>query len=88
MNYFEAAELFVAAELVLRMNFYVVWVRLLGFVQGYYNTGWFNPKMRSRANLLICQQIRTEWELRFRRSLLPNINHETLRTYWMGTKTY
>jgi hypothetical protein len=25
--------------------------------QGYYNTGWFNPKMRSRAaNLLICQQ--------------------------------
>ena len=29
---------------------------LLGLKQGYYNTGWFNPKMRSRANLLICQQ--------------------------------
>ena len=34
MNYFEATELFApaAAELVLRMNFYVVWVRLLEFV--------------------------------------------------------
>ena len=32
--------------------------------QGYYNTGWFNSKMRSRANLLICQQINIKAKLK------------------------
>ena len=32
--------------------------------QGYYNTGWFNSKIRSRANLLICQQINIKAKLK------------------------
>ena len=24
-----------------------------GYMQGYYNTGWFNPKMRSRAAFIL-----------------------------------
>jgi hypothetical protein len=25
-------------------------------IQGYYNTGWLNPKMSSRATIWFCQQ--------------------------------
>ena len=32
--------------------------------QGYYNTGWFNSKIRSRANLLICQQTNIKAKLK------------------------
>ena len=31
--------------------------------EGYYNTGWFNSKVRSRANLLICQQTNIQAKL-------------------------
>ena len=34
------------------------------FAQGYYNTGWFNSKIRSRANLLICQQTNIKAKLK------------------------
>ena len=36
-----------------------------GQVQGYYNTGWFNSKIRSRANPLICQQTNIKAKLKF-----------------------
>ena len=32
--------------------------------QGYYNTGWFNSKIRSRAYLLICQQTNIKAKLK------------------------
>ena len=37
----------------------------LGVYQGYYNTGWFNSKIRSRANLLICQQTNIKAKLKY-----------------------
>ena len=39
-------------------------VSLLLFFQGYYNTGWFNSEIRSRANLLICQQTKIKAKLK------------------------
>jgi hypothetical protein len=33
--------------------------------QGYYNTGWFNSKNRSRANPLICQQTNIKAKLKY-----------------------
>ena len=36
----------------------------LGVYQGYYNTGWFNSKIRSRANLLICQKTNIKAKLK------------------------
>ena len=33
-------------------------------LQGYYNTGWFNSKIRSRANPLICQQTNIKAKLK------------------------
>ena len=38
--------------------------RILSLQQGYYNTGWFNSKIRSRANLLICQQTNIKAKLK------------------------
>ena len=32
--------------------------------QGYYNTGWFNSKIRSSANLLMCQQTNIKAKLK------------------------
>ena len=34
-------------------------------MQGYYNTGWFNSKIRFLANLLICQQTNIQAKLKF-----------------------
>ena len=38
--------------------------RILSLQQGYYNTGWFNSKIRSQANLLICQQTNIKAKLK------------------------
>ena len=39
--------------------------------QGYYNTGWFNSKISSRANLMICQQTNIHGKLKFFLNKLP-----------------
>ena len=44
--------------------------------QGYYNTGWFNPKMRSRANLLICQQTNIKAKLKCFSDKVPDFRIE------------
>ena len=36
----------------------------LSWLQGYYNTGWFNSKICSRVNLLICQQTNIKAKLK------------------------
>ena len=38
--------------------------RILSLQQGYYNTGWFNSKICSQANLLICQQTNIKAKLK------------------------
>ena len=46
------------------------------FYQGYYNTGWFNSKIRSRANLLICQQTNIKAQLKFFSDKVPDFRIE------------
>ena len=40
--------------------------------EGYYNTGWFNSKIRSRANLLICQQTNIKAKLKYFSDEVPD----------------
>ena len=45
-------------------------------IQGYYNTGWFNSKIRSRANLLICQQTNIKAKLKCFSDKVPDFRIE------------
>ena len=44
--------------------------------QGYYNTGWFNSKIRSCANLLICQQTNIKAKLKYFSDKITNFQIE------------
>ena len=73
------------------------------FIQGYYNTGWFNPKMSSCTTLWFCQQTISEQALLYRAWMgvkvlsefvvytVVLVNHKTFISHWkcqMGTAEY
>ena len=46
------------------------------------NTGWFNSKIRSRANLLICQQTNIKAQLKFFSDKVPDFRIEPTFSCW------